>query len=156
MSGSQRRGFQVAVAIPGCWGSEICGGLARLLSEAHDCKTDNGVKLTTCIISKCTLQLMWAISQCANPEALTIKICLQSQPCPMTSRMFWSLVQVYLHLTRSRVHLHLRAFCKHTPNSQKQDGFSFVRIKLLTLVTSVILLLVRKTVFPLQIQIITN
>ena len=61
VSGSQRRGFQVAVAIPGCWGSEICGGLARLLSEAHDCKTDNGVKLT-CIISKCTLQMMWAIS----------------------------------------------------------------------------------------------
>ena len=45
VSGSQRRGFQVAVAIPGCWGSEICGGLARLLSEAHDCKTDNGVNM---------------------------------------------------------------------------------------------------------------
>ena len=152
VSGSQRRGFQVAVAIPGCWGSEICGGLARLLSEAHDCKTDNSVKLTTCIISKCTLQMMWVISQCTNTEALTInvlshKICLQS-PCTMTSWMFWSLVQVYLHLTRCRVHLHLRAFCKHTPTSQKHEDFSFVHIKLLTLVTSVILLLVRKPFFP--------
>ena len=45
MSGFQRRGFQVAAAIPGCWGSEICGGLARLLFEEHDWNANNGLRL---------------------------------------------------------------------------------------------------------------